>query len=175
MSAQLYRHFDAAGDLLYVGCSSNAIRRTEQHEAQAHWFPDVATITVQHFASVSEALSAEKAAIRAEGPKYNVRGKLPELQQTAEDREEWNAMALAEDKRRAADLLAAYPEKLFFDNADVARAKLNIRVAHMQAGLIRKRKFGRSVRYSREDIEALASAPADTWVISAPRIWRTAA
>jgi hypothetical protein len=172
--AQLYRHFDAAGELLYVGCTGNVIRRTEQHEAQSPWLPEVATITVEHFASGSEALAAEEAAIRAENPKYNVRGKLPDLRQTAEEREAWNAMALSEDRLRAADLLAAHPGKSYFDNSDLAKAHLTIRVPLLQSGLIRKRKFGGRVVYSREDIEALANAPADTWVIPAARIGRAA-
>jgi len=175
MSAQLYRHFDAAGDLLYIGCSSNVIRRTEQHEIQSHWLPEVATITVEHFAIVTDALAAEEAAIRAENPKHNISGKLPDLRQTAEEREEWNAMALAEDKRHAADLLAAHPDKPYFDNGDLARVGLNISVAVLQSGLVKKRKFGKRVVYSREDIEALANAPADTWVISAAPIRRIAA
>ena len=170
MSAQLYRHFDAAGELLYVGCSNNVIRRTEQHETQSHWFPEVVTITVEHFGNGLEALAAEAAAIRDENPKYNVRGKLPDLRQTAKDREDWNSLALLEDRRHAADLLTAHPAKSHFDNGDLVRAGLKIRVPLLQCGLIRKRKFGGRVIYSRADVEALANAPEDTWVIPAARL-----
>lgn len=170
MSSQLYRHFDAAGALLYIGCTNNVIRRTEEHETQSQWLPEVATITVEHFRDGVKALEAEAKAIRAENPKYNVRGKAPDLRQSAAEREEWNAIVLADDKRQAAKLLAQHPEKLHFDNNDLAKSGLTIRVPLLQSGLIRKRKLGRRAVYTREDIEALANAPADTWVIPAARL-----
>lgn len=70
----LYRMFGAAGQLLYVGISSRALSRWEQHRHEKPWWSAVARITVEHFATREEALSAELAAIRVERPEYNIVG-----------------------------------------------------------------------------------------------------
>jgi len=44
--AQLYRHFDATGRLLYVGISLFAFRRLAAHERNAGWWKDVRTVTI---------------------------------------------------------------------------------------------------------------------------------
>jgi len=67
----LYRHFDAAGNLLYVGVSATVARRTAAHRGRSHWFPVVARITIERFATVTEAYDAEFAAIKAERPMWN--------------------------------------------------------------------------------------------------------
>ena len=69
----LYRHFDAEGRLLYIGISSSLAYRIEAHRRASEWFPLVATISVQHFASREELESAERAAIVAEKPPHNRR------------------------------------------------------------------------------------------------------
>jgi hypothetical protein len=71
MKAVLYRHFSAAGELLYVGCSLRFLDRTAQHSANAEWFSEIANITLQHFDSPRSALLAEEQAIKAERPRYN--------------------------------------------------------------------------------------------------------
>lgn len=68
----LYRHFNKGGDLLYVGISISAAMRTYAHEKGSHWFRDVETIKVEWFDSPTEALAAEKAAIKEEKPIHNV-------------------------------------------------------------------------------------------------------
>lgn len=74
---QLYRHFDKAGRLLYVGISSNFAKRTNGHKS-AHWFRRIASMTVEHFGSRTAAQEAERAAIQQERPIHNDRltGKL---------------------------------------------------------------------------------------------------
>lgn len=67
----LYRHYDAAGVLLYVGISTAHIRRLKDHRFGSCWYWDIARIEVEHFASRPEALAAEAAAIRRERPRYN--------------------------------------------------------------------------------------------------------
>jgi predicted GIY-YIG superfamily endonuclease len=69
---QLYRHYDKAGTLLYVGVALCVLRRTIGHRTGAKWFLDIATITVEHYADRRTALEAELAAIKAESPKHNV-------------------------------------------------------------------------------------------------------
>lgn len=67
----LYRHFNKAGILLYVGISSSFMNRTANHRANAHWFEEIARIDVEWFASREAALWAEDVAIRQENPLHN--------------------------------------------------------------------------------------------------------
>jgi hypothetical protein len=66
----LYRHFDAAGQLLYVGISKSAIARLAQHSDKP-WLDDLATMKVEYFPTRGEAEAAEIAAIRTERPMHN--------------------------------------------------------------------------------------------------------
>lgn len=67
----LYRFLNASGDLLYVGISMSALTRFRTHRLRSHWFRQVATVHVSHFATRREALDAESEAIRSEHPRYN--------------------------------------------------------------------------------------------------------
>jgi len=67
----LYRHFSADGELLYVGISLNAMARFHVHRRVAEWRDLVATITIEKFKTRAAAEKAERAAIRKEGPKFN--------------------------------------------------------------------------------------------------------
>lgn len=67
----LYRHYDAAGRLLYVGISFSVLTRTAQHAAYSPWWDDVARIDVEGFPNRSEAEAAEVAAIKDEKPLFN--------------------------------------------------------------------------------------------------------
>ena len=71
--AQLYRCFDAEGNLLYVGASKNVFQRIVEHKVQSgYWFRDVTRVEIQHFGSRKEALAAEAIAINTENPIHNV-------------------------------------------------------------------------------------------------------
>jgi len=72
----LYRHFDTAGALLYVGISVNPLQRTGQHLVRAPWVREVRTITVEWHPSRPAALAAELTAIRSERPRHNKAGAL---------------------------------------------------------------------------------------------------
>lgn len=76
--AAVYRHFDGDGRLLYVGCTLNPIQRTIHHSTQAKWFERIAHITIEWFDSSSDALEAERSAIRDEGPLFNGKGNRPQ-------------------------------------------------------------------------------------------------
>ncbi|WP_315833916.1 hypothetical protein [Bradyrhizobium prioriisuperbiae] len=67
----LYRHFDKAGTLLYVGISNTFLSRTLSHRANSHWFEKIVRIEVTWFASREAAFWAEDVAIRQENPKFN--------------------------------------------------------------------------------------------------------
>ncbi|WP_158813206.1 GIY-YIG nuclease family protein [Streptomyces rimosus] len=68
----LYRLRDAAGELLYVGISTKPPQRWSQHAVDKVWWPEVADLSLEWFDSKSEALAAERRAIRAESPRHNV-------------------------------------------------------------------------------------------------------
>lgn len=73
MRTQLYRHFNAAGELLYVGISINAARRSKEHN-KSSWFGEVSRIEIEWFETRESALKAEISMIRTEKPKYNIVG-----------------------------------------------------------------------------------------------------
>jgi predicted GIY-YIG superfamily endonuclease len=68
--AAVYRHYDAQGVLLYVGCSTDPIARTKSHRSKANWFDQVARIDVEWFDSKSDALAAEREQTQALSPRY---------------------------------------------------------------------------------------------------------
>lgn len=68
----LYRHFDAAGRLLYVGISLSAIARLGEHKAAAHWFWHIARIEVTAYATRASAMKAERLTIQREKPLHNI-------------------------------------------------------------------------------------------------------
>lgn len=67
----LYRFFDDAGALLYVGITNNPRSRIGDHRVNSPWWDQAATITLARFASRAELEAAELVAIRDERPKYN--------------------------------------------------------------------------------------------------------
>ena len=74
-TTQLYRHWDADGNLLYVGITAAADQRLKEHvsgSSRSHWSFEIATVTVETFHSRREALEAERRAIFSEAPKYNI-------------------------------------------------------------------------------------------------------
>ena len=80
----VYRCFDDAGHLLYVGCSVDWPRRMYDHDLGGAWFRDVARVELQHFASAVEGEAAEQHAIKTEDPLHNkvLVGRLRTPQQT---------------------------------------------------------------------------------------------
>jgi len=71
MMTDLYRHYSADGNLLYVGISKSAVARLAQHAQTSSWVKDIVTITVEKFSTRKEALNAERFAIASEKPIYN--------------------------------------------------------------------------------------------------------
>lgn len=67
----LYRHFDAGGQLLYVGISLSAVQRLAQHKTGSEWFPKIARVDIEWLPSRAIALRAEAAAIERENPLHN--------------------------------------------------------------------------------------------------------
>lgn len=68
--AAVYRYLDAAGSVLYVGCSIDPDSRDLSHHA-ADWYPRATARTVDWYDSVTEAMAAERRAIAADDPEFN--------------------------------------------------------------------------------------------------------
>ena len=67
----LYRHFDAAGVLLYVGITRNMRLRNNCHNHTSPWWSEVSSTTVEKLPTRDAALRAEEIAIRTERPIHN--------------------------------------------------------------------------------------------------------
>lgn len=72
LEGHVYRQFNRKGKLLYVGSTSDVMRRTSEHGRNKDWFHEVHHITVEHYATREQAYWAEEIAIKNERPLYNV-------------------------------------------------------------------------------------------------------
>lgn len=68
----LYRFYDANSVLLYIGITNNPPARFRQHRGAKSWWDAVANIKLETCGSRDALLAAERAAIKAEKPKYNI-------------------------------------------------------------------------------------------------------
>lgn len=68
----LYRYFDAASNLLYIGISDKPGQRMHQHMKDKDWISEMVRSEFETYGSREDALTAEAKAIRKERPKYNV-------------------------------------------------------------------------------------------------------
>lgn len=68
----LYRFYDAADVLLYIGITVHLPARLSRHRDEKEWWRSVARMTVEQFPDRDAVLAAEKAAIRIERPLHNV-------------------------------------------------------------------------------------------------------
>jgi predicted GIY-YIG superfamily endonuclease len=74
----LYRMYDAEGELMYIGISYNAAARAAQHAKDQPWWHHVARIDIEHLdCGRTEAERVEAEAIRREMPYHNKKGQLP--------------------------------------------------------------------------------------------------
>lgn len=68
----VYRLVDRHGELLYVGITNDFSRRMFTHAMQKSWWPDVATIAVEHARSREDAALREREYIAMQRPIYNI-------------------------------------------------------------------------------------------------------
>lgn len=73
---ELYRHFDKAGNLLYVGISLSTAKRMGEHRNKSAWWGKVVSISIERFPTRAAALKAERQAVQTEHPRHNVTGRL---------------------------------------------------------------------------------------------------
>lgn len=67
----VYRFYDEAGTLLYVGRTARLPERFGTHRREKPWWPKVATIKLE-WMPVDDLHNAEMNAIRTEKPKHNI-------------------------------------------------------------------------------------------------------
>lgn len=72
MAHVLYRFYSATGQLLYVGITMNPPQRFKAHRDSKDWWPEVAGISIEHYASRTDLANAERRAIQVERPLHNV-------------------------------------------------------------------------------------------------------
>lgn len=68
----LYRMWADDGRLLYIGCSYSPMTRMSEHERMQPWATDISKITVTWLPDFASASEAERMAIAAESPIWNV-------------------------------------------------------------------------------------------------------
>lgn len=68
----VYRFYDQADRLLYVGKTISPRQRLKKHRQEKDWFTDVAAIKLERHATEADALDAERQAILAESPVHNI-------------------------------------------------------------------------------------------------------
>ena len=78
LPTDVYRVYDEAGALLYVGASINVFKRMNEHKAYAPWWPHAHTATVHQYPDRATARGVEALAIRDESPRFNVTRELTE-------------------------------------------------------------------------------------------------
>ena len=71
MRHAVYRIYDHAGELIYIGASYNPPLRIKYHLATKPWRGEIGRFEVEWFACKASALEAEGAAIRDARPRYN--------------------------------------------------------------------------------------------------------
>ena len=67
----VYRAYDAAGRLLYVGCTVDVEKRLTAHRSTSQWADYMASHTVESFPDKETGRAAESAAIESEGAYFN--------------------------------------------------------------------------------------------------------
>lgn len=98
MNTQLYRHFDEAHQLLYVGISLSTFARLSQHRFHSSWFAKIKSVEIEHFETRAEAMAAEREAIKNESPMFNIAMKKT-MAQIEEERRQLGRQASVKDAR----------------------------------------------------------------------------
>jgi hypothetical protein len=93
----VYRFYDAAGVLLYVGSTWRPHMRWRQHQSKP-WFPEVTDVRVEQFSDLEAMREAERQAIHREQPRHNVLGR-----RRSEDEERRKRERQESEQRKAED------------------------------------------------------------------------
>lgn len=71
----MYRCFNDAAALIYIGSAERWLRRLTNHRARTPWWSEVAEVRRTHYRSIFDARAAETKAIAIEQPLHNKRGR----------------------------------------------------------------------------------------------------
>lgn len=69
----VYRIYNSSNELIYIGCTHHVPKRLNVHRQLMWWAPQIETVKADTYADRVSAHAAEKAAIYAENPKWNIR------------------------------------------------------------------------------------------------------
>ena len=150
----LYRHFNEAGALLYVGISLSAVNRLSAHSQKAPWFSEIARIEIEKFDTREAAQAAEKQAIAREKPRYNVRH-VPKPEPVVEKKPEPR-----QPEPRQTDRLLTFREVHALVGSTCRTAHTALRLA--RRGLIEQVRLNeRVIRYKESSVLKLVAGRAD--------------
>lgn len=133
MSTTLYRHFAKDGALLYVGISLSWPKRTKSHARGSQWFDQVERVEIERFPTREAAIEAERNAIKAEKPKYNIMHNRPAKNGAARQRQRpWNWL----DGREGEILLSMIkgPDAIIGPALVYRDDKISLMIAHGEFG-----------------------------------------
>lgn len=71
----VYRCYDSADRLIYVGSTCNLVGRLAAHDAGSWWSPQVVKVKAKVYPHGETARAAEREAILNEIPRWNIQGK----------------------------------------------------------------------------------------------------
>ena len=118
----IYRVYNAAFELLYVGHTGNLDNRIRCHRRDRRWWDEAEYVFPEFTPDKDEAVEAERQAIRNERPKYNVQlagpamatvnfRVSPEVRQAARERAEREGINLTDALRDFLTEWSTPPEK----------------------------------------------------------------
>jgi hypothetical protein len=73
----VYEHWSRSGEALYVGLTSDAGKRTREHERTSRWFDQTEFIAVHSYPAYEAARKAEAATIHDLRPRHNINRPTP--------------------------------------------------------------------------------------------------
>lgn len=127
----VYRFYDTAGRLLYVGITCNLALRFAQHASDKTWWPHVARKTVVLYGSRDEAAAEEERAILGERPVHNVVGRQPKRKHTRPPK---RPRPVPAPKIEGPDTFV--PDEVFLESIDAIAEKRQVSRGHAIGQLV---------------------------------------
>ena len=134
----VYRLWNEADELLYVGISKTLVTRLTQHDATQPWSAEVASVTAKKYPNRDKARAAEIEAIQTEGPRYNIRDRVKEIDWAAEAMSLWGDMDSMERAEAIALMdrfISKWPESWASPTQRALRTALLAAASMMKSGL----------------------------------------
>ncbi len=139
----LYRHFNKDGVLLYVGATSNALLRIDQHRSTAPWYGEISRVEIEHFATRREAIHAEEVAIEKELPLHNKQKYKPRADKVVRDVVDWEFQSGVDvDAVSRKTIQNVLKEKCLQRSQKEVANQLGVAVATINEALKDRREFG---------------------------------